>query len=81
MNSILENETIKNLYLELEKRVAEHILEPNNLIFLKKLLERAESEDEAINICRLGTTFYKTGLRYDVKMETPSDGCKFFVKK
>lgn len=33
MNSILENETIKNLYLELEKRVAEHILEPNNLIF------------------------------------------------
>ena len=80
MNSILENETIKNLYLELEKRVAEHILEPNNLIFLKKLLERAESEDEAINICRLGTTFYKTGLRYDVKMETPSDGCKFFVK-
>lgn len=61
MNNILENETIKNLIIDLEKRVDAHILEPNNLDFLKKLLAKAESEDEAISICKLGTTFYKNG--------------------
>ena len=80
MNAILENDTIKNLVADLEKRVDEKILEPNNLVFLKKLLEKAESEDEAISICKLGTTFYKTGLVFDKKMEVPSDGVKAFAR-
>ena len=80
MDSILENETIKNLVADLEKRVLEKILEPNNLNFLKKLLSKAESEDEAISICKLGTIFYKTGLVFDKKMEVPSDGLKVFTK-
>ena len=77
---ILDNDTIKQLVADLEKRVSEHILEPNNLEFLKKLLSKAESEDEAISICKLGTTFYKTGLVFDKKMEVPSDGIKIFKK-
>ena len=80
MDSILEKETIKNLIADLEKRVEEKILEPNNLDFLKKLLSKAESEDEAISICKLGTTFYKTGLVFDKKLEVPSDGIKVFIK-
>lgn len=80
MNNLLENETIKNLVIDLEKRVEAHILEPNNLDFLKKLLSKAESEDEAISICKLGTTFYKTGIVFDKKLEVPSDGVKVFQK-
>lgn len=80
MNNLLENETIKNLLIDLEKRVEAHILEPNNLNFLKKLLEKAESEEEAISICKLGTTFYKTGIVFDKKLEVPSDGLKIFEK-
>lgn len=80
MSILITNETIRKMYEELKKRVEEKILEKNNFDFLTKLLEKAESEDEAIGICRLGTTFYKTGLRYDTKMEKPSDGLKHFVK-
>ena len=80
VKNILENETIKNLISDLERRVDEHILERNNLEFLKKLLLKAESEDEAISICKLGTTFYKTGLVFDKKLEVPADGVKVFEK-
>lgn len=80
MANYIENETVKNLIADLEKRVEEHILEPNNLEFLKKLLSKAESEDEAISICKLGTTFYKTGLIFDKKLEVPSDGIYIFNK-
>lgn len=80
MGNMLENKTVKNLVIDLEKRVEEKILEPNNLLFLKKLLSKAESEDEAISICKLGTTFYKTGLIFDKKLEVPSDGLKIFEK-
>jgi len=80
MPDMLENKTVKNLLADLEKRVQEKILEPNNLEFLKKLLAKAESEDEAVSICKLGTTFYKTGLVFDRKLEVPSDGAKILVK-
>ena len=80
MGTMLENETVKKLVLDLEKRVEAHILEPNNLEFLKKLLAKAESEDEAISICKLGTTYYRTGLIFDKKLEVPSDGLRIFEK-
>lgn len=80
MGNMLENETVKNLLNDLEKRVEAHILEPNNLEFLKKLLAKAESEDEAISICKLGTTYYRTGLIFDKKLEVPSDGLRIFEK-
>jgi hypothetical protein len=80
MKSIENNETIKNLILDLEKRVSDGILEENNLSFIKKLLTKAEDEAEAITICKLGTTFYKTGLIFERKLEAPSDGLKIFEK-
>jgi adenine-specific DNA-methyltransferase len=78
--SLIQNETIKNLVMDLERRVQENILEPNNLEFIKKLLNKAESEDEAITICKLGTTFYKTGLVFDKKLEVGTDGLRVFDK-
>jgi len=80
MKSLKNTETLKNLMLDLEKRVEDGILERNNLIFIKKLLEKAEDENEAITICKLGTTYNKTGLIYDRKLEIPSESLKFFTK-
>jgi adenine-specific DNA-methyltransferase len=80
MRKILENETVKNLLADLEKRVENNILEPNNFEFLKKLLSKAESEEEAISICKLGTTYNKTGIIYEKKLELPSDTLKYFKR-
>lgn len=80
MRKILENETVKNLLADLEKRVENNILEPSNFEFLKKLLNKAEDEDEAISICKLGTTYNKTGIIFEKKFEKPSDSLKYFVR-
>lgn len=80
MSTFLNNETVRNLIKDLERRVEEKIPESNNLDFIKLLLSKAESEDEAITICKLGTTYHKTGLIYEKKLEVPSNDLKVFVK-
>jgi adenine-specific DNA-methyltransferase len=80
MISKKSKETIENLLLDLEKRVEAGILERNNLNFIKKLLEKAEDENEAITICKLGTTYNKTGLVYEKKLEISNDYLPVFVK-
>lgn len=80
MSTFLNNKTVKNLIKDLERRVEEKILEANNLEFIKLLLSKADSEDEAITICKLGTTYHKTGLIYEKRLEVPSDDLKIFVK-
>ena len=80
MNNMIENETVKDLISELKKRVDEGILEENNYIFLQNLLSKATDVDEAIAICKLGTTYYKSGLKYEKKLEVRSDNIKYFEK-
>ena len=79
-NKILENETIKNLVKDLERRVKDNILEKNNFDFLINLLSKAESVNEAINICSLGTTYKKTGLYFEKKLEKQTELDGYLVK-
>lgn len=53
------NDLKQSLIKEIQKRVAEKILEPTNAELLTKLITNADSNDEAINIATLGTTYKK----------------------
>ena len=70
----------KNLLVELEKRVVDKILERSNAKFLAKLISNAENINEAISIAQLGTTYKKTGLHYDKRLEKPTNEIKYFKK-
>lgn len=76
-----ELEKIKNnLLAELEKRVEDKILERSNANLLGKLIKSAESINEAISIAQLGTTYKKTGLHYDKRLEKQTNDIKYFKK-
>ena len=50
------------LLAELYRRVEDKILEPTNADLLCKLIKNAESDNEAISIAELGTTYKRTGF-------------------
>ena len=77
---MLENITKQELIQELENRVADKILEPTNFELLKKLIDKAETLDEAIMISELGTTYKRTGFHFDKRLEKLSDTIKYFEK-
>lgn len=79
MNKELKN-IKENLLAELEKRVEDKILERSNANLLCKLISNAESINEAISIAQLGTTYKKTGLHYDKRMEKQTNEIKYFKK-
>lgn len=68
------------LIADLQRRVSDKILEPTNYELLKKLIEKADSLDEAIMISELGTTYKRTGFHFDKRLERISDTIKFFKK-
>lgn len=74
------NELKQSLIEEIQKRVAEKILEPTNAELLTKLITNADSNDEAINIAALGTTYKRTGLHFDKCLEKMSDTIRYFKK-
>lgn len=65
---------------ELQKRVEDKILEPTNFELLKKMIERADTLDEAIMIAELGTTYKRTGFHFDKRLEKVTDTIKYFKK-
>ena len=65
---------------DLEKRVQNKVIEPSNYALLKKLIERAETADEAIKIAELGTTYKRTGFHFDKRLEKTSDTISYFKK-
>jgi adenine-specific DNA-methyltransferase len=79
-NNILQKETVKNLIKQLRERERDGILEKNNLIFIEKLISKADSEEEAIKIAELGTIYKKTGLHFDRKLEISTDSIKVYKK-
>ncbi len=79
MNEELER-IKKNLLAELEKRVVDKILERSNANLLEKLICNANSVNEAISIAQLGTTYKKTGLHYDKRLEKQTNEIKYFKK-
>lgn len=72
--------TKESLIAEIEKRVSDKILEQSNADLLIKLIKNAGTLDEAINIAALGTTYKRTGLHFDKRLEKMSDTIKYFKK-
>lgn len=77
---MLKEVTKQALIAELEQRVSDKILEPTNFELLKKLIEKADSLDEAIMISELGTTYRRTGFHFDKRLEKLSDTIKYFKR-
>lgn len=77
---MLKDITKQALIAELEQRVTDKILEPTNFELLKKLIEKADSLDEAIMISELGTTYKRTGFHFDKRLEKLSNTIKYFKK-
>ena len=69
-----------DILAELQQRVEDKILEPSNYDLLKKLVENADTLDEAIKIAELGTTYRRTGFHFDKKLEKQSDTISYFKK-
>lgn len=62
----------KQSYLdEIDARVKDQILEPSNAALLRKLIINADSDDEALAIAALGTTYKKTGFHFNKRLEEP----------
>lgn len=76
------SETKQSLLAELQARVEDKILEPSNAALLSKLITNADSDDEALAIAALGTTYKRTGFHFDTRMEEPrmSNTIKYFRK-
>ncbi|MBR1627530.1 MAG: site-specific DNA-methyltransferase [Bacteroidales bacterium] len=70
----------KSLIAEINKRVEDRVLEPANAQLLEKLINGADSDTEAINIAALGTTYKRTGLHFDKRLEKISSDIHYFKK-
>ena len=63
---------------EINKRVEDKILERANADLLIKLISKADSRDEALKIATLGTTYKRTGLHFDKRLEKMGDTVNYF---
>ncbi len=72
------NRLKQDLIEEINQRVADRILEPNNADLLCKLIRQADNENEAIAIAALGTTYKRTGLHFDKRFERMTDDISYF---
>jgi len=66
------NKTREELVADLRRRVADHILEPTNAALLERLIMQAVDDNEAVMIASLGTTYKRTGLHFDKRLERPT---------
>lgn len=75
-------ETKENLIKEIEQRVEDKILEPSNAEVLSKLINKAETSEEASIIAALGTTYKLTGFHFDKRLEKHmmTNTIKYFKK-
>ena len=75
-----QTDTKQSLIDEINKRVQDRILEPTNAELLIKLINNADSLEEAISIATLGTVYKKTGLHFAPKLEKKSEDIHYFKK-
>ncbi len=68
------------LLAEMDRRVEDKILESNNAELLKKLIRNADSDEEAMSIATLGTTYKRTGLHFDKRLEKMTSDIHYFKK-
>lgn len=72
--------TRDGLIAELDRRVEDKILEPTNADLLKKLITNADNDNEAMMIAELGTTYKRTGLHFDKRLEKMTSDIRYFKK-
>ncbi len=72
--------TIQSLIDEINQRVNDKILEKSNANLLIKLIENADSLEEAISIATLGTVYKKTGFHFTPKLEKTDNTIHYFKK-
>lgn len=70
----------EDMLAEIDQRVEDKVLEPSNAELLKKLIIQADDDDEAIKIMSLGTTYKKTGLHYEKRLEKMDSSIRYFKK-
>ena len=70
----------QELLAEIDRRIEDKIIEQTNADLLKKLITNAETLTEAVAIAELGTTYRRTGLHFDKRLEKFTDTIKYFSK-
>ena len=73
----------QEIFAELDKRLEDGIIEKTNADLIKKLVNNADSLDEAIQIAELGTKYKKTGFHFDKRLDKRYEGTspiRFFKK-
>lgn len=73
--------TRESLIAEIQRRVDDKILEQTNADLLTKLIRNADTLDEAMAIAQLGTTYKRTGLHYDKRLEKQRGNTIKYFKK
>lgn len=73
-------ESKEQLIEEINRRVNDKIIEKSNANLLIKLINNADSLEEAISIAELGTTYKKTGFHFDKRLEKKGNDIKYFKK-
>lgn len=74
------SERKRSLLDEIEQRVNDKVLEPSNAALLRKLIIRADSDNEAVNIATLGTLYGRTGFHFQPRLENKDDTIRYFKK-
>ena len=77
---MLKQPTIRSLIDEINQRVKDKILEKSNANLLIKLINNADSLEEAISIATLGTVYKKTGFYFTPKLEKTDNTIHYFKK-
>ncbi len=70
----------QDMLAEIQQRVGDKVLERSNAELLTKLITQADSDDEAIKIMSLGTTYKKSGLHYEKRLEKMDNTIRYFKK-
>ena len=70
----------QEMIAEIEQRLQNKVLERSNAELLQKLITQADSDDEAIKIMSLGTTYKKSGLHYEKRLEKMDNTIRYYRK-
>ena len=68
----------QEMIAEIEQRLEDKVLERSNAELLQKLITQADSDDEAIKIMSLGTTYKKSGLHYEKRLERMDNTIRYY---
>lgn len=69
-----------DLIADITRRVEDKIIEQSNADLLIKLINQADTLTEAIAIAELGTTYKRTGLHFDKRLEKFGNTIKYLSK-